>query len=346
MMAVTHAIIASAGASLILGSADPLVLGLAVIGSQLPDLDTTTSLIGQIFFPISNWIEDRYPHRTITHSLLATGAVAILGGLPLYFFLGESVRIAIALPLGHLLACFSDAFTKQGVQLFFPNPAWAISVSNPNRRLTTGGTGEYWVLTAATALLVLGIWIASGGGATQKVGTTLGLADTQVTTYNQLAASNLVWARIRGVKQSDRAVVDDRFLVVGEDNGFIVMSSDREVYKVGQGLIADRLVVDEGRPASIQLSTIAFDDENIAEKLAQFEARNPNALLILDGTVSVDFPEDITITPEPDQLNTIKVSGSNVTLSYCPIDEAITALNDQWAIGSLNVKIINPNPWI
>ncbi len=59
MMAVTHAMIAAAGTSLILGTASPMTLGLAVLGSQLPDLDTTTSTIGKIFFPISSWIEDR-----------------------------------------------------------------------------------------------------------------------------------------------------------------------------------------------------------------------------------------------------------------------------------------------
>ncbi|HEY9767002.1 MAG TPA: hypothetical protein V6C71_00665 [Coleofasciculaceae cyanobacterium] len=64
------------------------------------------------------------------------------------FFLGD-IKTAIALRLGHLLSCFSDTFTKQGVQLFYPCPAWAISVSNPRRRLKTGGAGELWVLGIA-----------------------------------------------------------------------------------------------------------------------------------------------------------------------------------------------------
>ncbi len=122
---------ASAGTSLILGTADPLPLGLAILGSQLPDLDTTTSTIGKIFFSISSWIEDRFPHRTITHSLLATAAIAVVSLSVNYFWLQGDIKVAIALPLGHLLACFSDTFTKQGVQLFYPDPAWAISVSNP-----------------------------------------------------------------------------------------------------------------------------------------------------------------------------------------------------------------------
>jgi inner membrane protein len=75
MISVTHCTIAAAGTSLVLGTTDPLALGLAVIGSQLPDLDTTTSTIGKICFPISSWIEDRFPHRSVTHCLLATAAI-------------------------------------------------------------------------------------------------------------------------------------------------------------------------------------------------------------------------------------------------------------------------------
>ena len=68
MMAITHAAISTAGVSLLLGTANPLPLALAVLGSQLPDVDTTTSVIGQIAFPVSSWIEDHYPHRSVTHS--------------------------------------------------------------------------------------------------------------------------------------------------------------------------------------------------------------------------------------------------------------------------------------
>jgi len=40
MMAITHACIATAGMSLILGTANPVTLCLAILGSQLSDIDT------------------------------------------------------------------------------------------------------------------------------------------------------------------------------------------------------------------------------------------------------------------------------------------------------------------
>ena len=84
----------------------------------------------------------------------------------------------MALPLGHLLSCFSDTFTRQGVQLFWPEFVWAVSISNPNCRLRTRDPGEYWVLAIALALLILGYNLAGGGGITTAVGEGLGLRDS------------------------------------------------------------------------------------------------------------------------------------------------------------------------
>ena len=237
MMSVTHCAIACAGTSLILGTANPLPLGLAILGSQLPDLDTTTSTIGKIFFPISSWIEDRFPHRSITHSLLATAAITAVSLGVNYFWLHGSLKAAIALPLGHLLACFSDTFTKQGVQLFYPEPVWAISVSNPRRRLKTGGAGELWVLGIAIALLCFGIYLANGGGITQKVSQNLGLRDGIVRVYNENASTNQVYASITGYWTSDRTTADGKYLILGNEGKEFIVTDGRGVYKTGEQII-------------------------------------------------------------------------------------------------------------
>jgi len=93
MMSITHSMIVASGVSLILGTAEPLPLALGILGSQLPDLDTTQSSIGQICYPISNWIEDRFPHRSVTHSLLATAALALLSVSIGHFWLGAGWKI-------------------------------------------------------------------------------------------------------------------------------------------------------------------------------------------------------------------------------------------------------------
>jgi inner membrane protein len=149
MMALTHAALSVAGTTLLLGEITPLGLGLSIIGSQLPDLDTTKSMMGRICYPIASFVEQRYSHRTITHSLMASGIIALIS-LPIAYY--YSVQLWLCLPLGHLLSCFSDTFTKEGVGLFYPSPARAIYGNNPNFRLRTGSTIEYWVLGLALLL--------------------------------------------------------------------------------------------------------------------------------------------------------------------------------------------------
>src|SRR4028118_363691 len=261
MMALTHSIIAAAGASLFLSTANPLHLALAIAGSQLPDLDTSTSTIGQIFFPISNWIENRFPHRSVTHSLIATIAIALLSA-PLYFYFDW--KTWLCLPLGHLLSCFSDVFTKQGVQLYWPYPVWCISVSNPNRRLQTGGTGEYWVLAIAAGLLAFALHLSASGGLTAFFGNSLGLRSNALEIYQQNSAANHIYAEISGTFSSDSTRADGKYFIIAMDGTEFVMHSKSGIFKTGTNIISERLTAEIGKPASSSVQSLEFDEEEFA----------------------------------------------------------------------------------
>jgi inner membrane protein len=342
-MSITHSLIAAAGTSLILGTASPLSLGLAVLGSQLPDIDTSTSLIGQILFPISHWIEDRFPHRSITHSLLATGAIAVCSLLVGYYY--GDIWAFLALPLGHLLSCFSDCFTLQGVQLFYPYPAWAISVSNPRRRLKTGGAGELWVLAGAIALLIVGITLATGGGITQKVSQQLGLKEGLVEVYNQNAASHHVYAQIQGVKASDRSPISGKFFILGTAGSEFVVTDGKGVYKTNEQIITSKLTTEVGEAAATQVQTLTFNDESAIAPLQQLQSAYPNAAIYLSGSLTVDFPEEVKLPILPDQYQTVSLSGAAVNLEYCGVEGAIAVLKEQYVIGTVTAKIISPRPF-
>ena len=340
MMAVTHCSIAAAGTSLVLGTAAPLPLGLAILGSQLPDIDTTTSTIGKIFFPISSWIEDRFPHRSITHSLLATVGIAAVSLGANYFFLHGSLKAAVALPLGHLLACFSDTFTKQGVQLFYPEPVWAISVSNPRRRLKTGGAAELWVLGVAISLLCLGIYLANGGGVTQKVSQNLGLRDGIVRIYNENAATNKVYANIKGYWTSDRTPADGKYLILGNEGKEFIVTDHKGVYKTGEQIITNRVTTTVGEAARTEIRNLTFNDEDAIPELEQLQRAYPGADIYINGELTVDFPEDVRIPIEPNQMATAILSGNSLKFEYCSLDKAIALLNGQYAVGTVEVKIM------
>jgi inner membrane protein len=343
MMALTHATIATAGTSLILGTASPLPLGLAIIGSQLPDLDTTTSTVGKIFFPLSSWIEDRFPHRSITHSLLATAAIAVVS-ISIGYFLGD-IKTAIALPLGHLLSCFSDTFTKQGVQLFYPEPVWAISVSNPRRRLKTGGAGELWVLGVAIALLCFGIYLANGGGITQKVSQNLGLKDGVVELYNQNASTHQVYARITGYWASDRTSADGKYLIIGNEGNEFIVSDGKGIYKTGEQIITSKVSTVVGEAAKTEIKNLSFDDESAIAQLSELQQTYSGAEIYLTGELAIDFPEDVKIPVEANQMVTAEVVGSSIKLNYCGLDKAIAYLKEQYAVGTVEIKVVQSKPF-
>jgi inner membrane protein len=338
MMSITHSMIAASGVSLILGTAEPLPLALGILGSQLPDLDTTQSSIGQMCYPISNWIENRFPHRSVTHSLLATAALALLSVGIGHFWLGAGWKIVLALPLGHLLSCFSDCFTKQGVQLFWPEPAWCVSVSNPKRRLTTGGAGELWVLAIASACLCLGIYLANGGGITSKVTQGLGLREGAIADYNQNAASRQIWAKVEGVYASDSSKADGKYFVVAVEGNEFIISNKTGIFKTGINIISSRLTAEVGKPASSSVQILEFDEEEFA--VVPLE----NALVFLTGTLVVDDPQSIKIIINPRELENAKLSGDQLKLSYCPLEVAIKLLKGQYVTGSLEAKIFSPKP--
>lgn len=333
MMAITHSAIAAAGVSLLLSTADPLPLALAVLGSQLPDLDSTESIVGQICFPLSSWIEDRYPHRTVTHSFVATVAIALLSITAGYFVLGEMWAF-IALPVGHLLACFSDCFTRQGVQLFWPEPVWCIIVSNPRRRLITGGPGEYWVLSIAVGLLVLGCWMAGNGGVTGQVNQSLGLRDGAIATYNANADRN-VYANITGIWADDRSRADGRYLLLGTDGKEFIVTDGSHVYHTGEQFIVDKLTTELGEASERQTQTLLFNDEEPGPQLQQLAMSNPGKKIYLSGTVTVDYPEGIRLQPPGRHYETAVLSGESLMLEFHPLEMAVLQLSDQWVTGSL-----------
>lgn len=335
MMALTHSVISAAGISLIFSTANPLHLALAIAGSQLPDLDTSTSTIGQILFPISNWIENRFPHRSVTHSLIATIAIALLSA-PLYFYFDW--KTWLCLPLGHLLSCFSDVFTKQGVQLFWPHPAWCISVSNPHKRLQTGGPGEYWVLAVAVALLAFTLNLSGSGGPTAFVGNSLGLRSNALEIYQQNSAANHVYAEISGTFASDSTRADGKYFIIAMEGSEFIVNNKVGIFKTGTNIISDHLTAEIGTRVSSSVQSLEFDEEELA--LAPIS----NVSIFINGTLTLDEPDLIKIPSNPRQFETVKLSAEQITFNYCPLENALLLLKGQIVTGVVEAKIFSPKP--
>ncbi|MGF1576136.1 MAG: metal-dependent hydrolase, partial [Cyanophyceae cyanobacterium] len=194
MMSFTHAVFAVTASSLTLGTAHPGILLLSALGSQLPDCDTSTSYPGRILKPISTRLEAKYPHRTITHSFLATGILGLVT-LPL---------VPFGLPWGGLVSgyffgWFADVFTKSGVTAFWPSRARLVIPGNPRLRLSTGSPAEWVVVGICLLLLIVSINVHSQGGLLRTFNLWMGIPSGAVELVNQDQDRFLLVADIDGI---------------------------------------------------------------------------------------------------------------------------------------------------
>jgi len=85
---------------------------------------------------ISSFFESKFPHRSCTHSLVASGAIAILG-YSAALFNPSFLNLAHALSVGYFFGWFADIFTRGGVEMFWPSPVRCVCPGNRNLRLGT-----------------------------------------------------------------------------------------------------------------------------------------------------------------------------------------------------------------
>ncbi|MGC4044838.1 MAG: metal-dependent hydrolase [Armatimonas sp.] len=135
----------------------------AGFGALLPDLDANASKLQSLsvkgirpFVPVGAVIRQTYSHRGPLHSLVAVGAVALLGAIPLGICLGW--QVGVALTFGYASHLMLDMCTRSGLPFFYPNPktVWLL----PKKlRITTGDEWEH-LYTATLGILSLALLLS------------------------------------------------------------------------------------------------------------------------------------------------------------------------------------------
>lgn len=184
----------------------PWEVGAALLGSLLPDVDTTTAGAGRYVRPLAAWIETRFGHRTITHGLLFAAACTLL-----CWPLGPSVALALLYGvLSHLLL---DTMNVNGVPLLWP---WRLQfwfLPNRSSRIRYGSPQET-TLAASVAVAGVLLWPISGdtfGTAARRLVAT---PETAVTDYVRWRDTRAVFVTLDGFNSDTQERIRGRFRVV------------------------------------------------------------------------------------------------------------------------------------
>ena len=120
MMARSHVVVGAAAwvtlaPVLHLPPFDALHVGLAVLGSLLPDVDHPGSWVGRRARPVSTVVAAVLGHRGVTHSAVAMAAL-----LQLLAHAGERRGVVTALVVGYCSHLAADMLTPRGLRLAWP----------------------------------------------------------------------------------------------------------------------------------------------------------------------------------------------------------------------------------
>jgi inner membrane protein len=350
MMYKTHMALAVAATSLILGTADPIVLSLSAVSCQLPDVDTTKSYSGRILFPLSSYLEKRFVHRSITHSFLALAVFAI--AIFPVTFLGYQYYLGMV--SGYFWGFFGDVFTKSGVALFYPSKVRAICPANPRLRLATGSSAEWFVLFILVIFAILSIQINSAGGIVRNFNQALGLPSGAIETVNQEASRYLLKAQIKGRNAITQEPIERAYEIIQplNQNDLLVKDELGTTYRVGNSqecqIIASQMKIERVAPITTTVTNLFFDEEEIytalVEKEEELRTTNSEFQTYLSGTLTIFDTDGLIIPSHIDRYDTITLQpGSDIAyvrlIASSPID-VLRLLGDYYASGNLVVRVI------
>ena len=343
MLGISHLLISGTAASLLLQTADPVLIAVGAIGGLLPDVDVSTSPAGKVFPWISGYFQETMPHRSMTHSIVASAVVAI-ASYGTAIFIPQFIPIASALTIGYTFGWFADCFTRGGVEMFWPSPVRCVCPGNRNLRLKTGSNAEYFVLCILVAISLSAFSINSKGGILTQFNRLIASTSGVQGVYNSSGSTHKIVANIKGVRAGDRSKVDGQFQIIQPNGtGFIVLEpKTNKLYKAATDpdsqIVIEQITADVGKAAITTIESVFVEDQVVGEAISKFNRTNTNVFISGDLLVE-DF--DTSILPrDPYQFKFIDASPSNIKLEAAPLKVVIRFLGDEFATGSLQIRSI------
>ena len=120
-----------------------------IAASLLPDLDLSRSWAGRCLPPIARWLESRYPHRTLTHSICGCSGFALVC-TPLLLDSRDTYLAVVGGYVSHLLL---DMFNPRGIDLFWPSQTAWVMLADAREKLPSTGSREERLILSLLLLL-------------------------------------------------------------------------------------------------------------------------------------------------------------------------------------------------
>lgn len=338
MMGPSHAILAIASVATVLRTTNPFLLAVGVVASLLPDVDTSRSLAGRMIPGLSHWLEKKYAHRTIAHSLLSLVLFALL--VSPFWIISQDITIAAI--VGYYSHIFGDKLTSSGVEFFWPKIERVVIFGNPQIRFRTGSSSEFAITTFITIFAVVMLNINSGGGVMRTISEYLGAPEGALEFYNQNAATAIIKAHVTGWRQSDRQPIQATYRLLTVDGTVFILQDGRgHLYRAAAGgdveILIDRIRTSKGATVSNQVETLQLDDLPVWESLKKY--RN-GAEVYVSGDLALEDVEELELPESVEYFWPIEETENGVRLTAARV-EMLKIFEDRYGSGTLTIRIIS-----
>ena len=284
-------------------------VGAVILGSLLPDIDSPRSSLGRLLPFVSAPVERRWGHRTVTHCMLAAGALSVLL-LPLCFYRGTMYA---ALLIGYLSHLLIDCATKSGVPLFHPHPSRCVLPGNSRYRVKTGSLGEHGVLLVLLLMLALVFPLSSIGGTWRALRYLMATTEAAYSNYRETTTEMML--EFEGRWRTSRQPVEGTALILeGQKTKFLIaFEGETWVYGESGDILPDKTRA-KATKRTIRVDTVGFQAALFREIVDPMPA----------SFVSGKLESDRVFLPRPKgELSSglhegIRISDRELTFEYAP----------------------------
>jgi len=318
---------------------------LIAVASVLPDIDTAASYPGRLVPVFSKYLERRFGHRTLTHSVAFIVGLAVLL-LPLRLI---NTDIFVCILAGYTSHPFLDTMTVHGVKLFYPLSSskcvFPLEVNNPHRyRLQTGSKMDR-MLGIFFLLGCIPVFLIAHQGYERFIRSTQRNIESAVRDYNEFSRDNLVYANATAYNMLTKQPFTGTVEVIGALNPstLIFKGVDGDLHTLGKDFeadyVAEKILCERGDPRRAQVRSIDISNQLLSQITSYIDTSVENYLFgDLSTSDKASLPENVRI------FSPITGGGGAIKLNYARYHDIIT-FNLEYVFitkGILTVKSILP----
>jgi inner membrane protein len=246
--------------------------------SLLPDIDTNQSTLGKIFQPISKYLDENYGHRTLTHSWLGLGALAILC-IPFYFW---TPSIYFAILIGFISHLIIDCFNKTGIPFFWPSEVYFVLPGNPRWRIEVGSKAET-ILCIILFILCAVVWNVQSIGFRSLMSSFFATPSEAIKEYKKHTNNYSLNLEISGFHNlTQQAITKKTYPIIDilGNKSFLLKTPEGHLISAGEGsediIHLDKAIVRKEKPATVKTKIFRFGGQDLS---LMFPKLNENSYL-------------------------------------------------------------------